>query len=34
MMAELKPLGASLLSQNPAVKTEYDALVRVADRTR
>jgi TRAP-type C4-dicarboxylate transport system substrate-binding protein len=34
MMAELKALGSSLLSQNPAVKAEYDELLRVADRVQ
>jgi hypothetical protein len=34
MMAELRTLGAQLLSANPAVKTEYDQLLSVADRTK
>jgi TRAP-type C4-dicarboxylate transport system substrate-binding protein len=34
MMAELKALGSQLLSQNPAVKAEYDALLKVADRVQ
>jgi TRAP-type C4-dicarboxylate transport system substrate-binding protein len=34
MMVELKALGGSLLSQNPAVKAEYDELLKVVDRTR
>ena len=34
MMSELKALGAALLSQNPAVKAEYEELIRVTDRTR
>lgn len=34
MMVELKALGASLLSQNAAVKVEYDELVKVADRNK
>jgi hypothetical protein len=32
MMADLKALGSRLLSQNPAVKAEYDELLKVADR--
>jgi TRAP-type C4-dicarboxylate transport system substrate-binding protein len=34
MMADLKALGSSLLSANPAVKTEYEELLRVADRVK
>jgi TRAP-type C4-dicarboxylate transport system substrate-binding protein len=34
LMAELKALGTQLLSANPAVKAEYDELLRVADRTK
>jgi TRAP-type C4-dicarboxylate transport system substrate-binding protein len=34
MMGELKALGSSLLSQNPAVKAEYDELLRVVDRVK
>jgi len=34
LMAELKALGTQLLSANPAVRTEYEELLRVADRTR
>jgi TRAP-type C4-dicarboxylate transport system substrate-binding protein len=34
MMVELKALGGSLLSQNPAVKAEYDELLKVVDRTK
>jgi TRAP-type C4-dicarboxylate transport system substrate-binding protein len=34
MMADLKALGSRLLSQNPAVKAEYDELLKVADRVR
>ena len=32
MMAQMKSLGAQLLSANPRVKAEYDELVKVADR--
>jgi TRAP-type C4-dicarboxylate transport system substrate-binding protein len=34
MMADLRSLGAELLSRNPAVKAEYDELVKVVDRTK
>ena len=34
LMSDLKALGAQLLSANPAVKAEYDELVRVAERTK
>ena len=34
LMGELKALGAQLLSANPAVKAEYEELVRVAERTK
>ena len=34
MMAELKTLGSNLLSQNPAVKAEYDELLKVVERTK
>jgi TRAP-type C4-dicarboxylate transport system substrate-binding protein len=34
MMADLKSLGTQLLSTNPQVKTEYDELLRVAERTK
>ena len=34
LMAELKALGTQLLSANPAVKTEYEELLKVADRTK
>jgi len=34
LMADLKALGTQLLSMNPQVKTEYDELLKVADRTR
>jgi TRAP-type C4-dicarboxylate transport system substrate-binding protein len=34
MMAELKVLGSKLLSQNPAVKAEYDELLKVVDRVK
>jgi C4-dicarboxylate-binding protein DctP len=34
MMADLKALGSSLLSANPAVKTEYEELLKVADRVK
>ncbi|MGQ0652105.1 MAG: TRAP transporter substrate-binding protein [Betaproteobacteria bacterium] len=34
LMGELKSLGAQLLSANPAVKAEYEELVRVAERTK
>jgi hypothetical protein len=34
MMAELKVLGNKLLSQNPAVKAEYDELLKVVDRVK
>jgi len=34
LMADLKALGAQLLSANPAVKAEYEELVRVAERTK
>jgi TRAP-type C4-dicarboxylate transport system substrate-binding protein len=34
LMADLKALGAQLLSANSAVKAEYEELVRVAERTR
>jgi TRAP-type C4-dicarboxylate transport system substrate-binding protein len=32
MMRELAALGETIMAQNPAVKTEYDALARVANR--
>jgi TRAP-type C4-dicarboxylate transport system substrate-binding protein len=34
MMAELKALGTNLLSGNPAVKAEYDALLKAVDRAK
>jgi TRAP-type C4-dicarboxylate transport system substrate-binding protein len=34
LMADLKSLGTQLLSANPAVKAEYDELLKVADRNR
>ena len=34
LMADLKELGTQLLSANPAVKTEYNELLKVADKTR
>jgi len=34
LMADLKALGSQLLSANPQVKAEYDALLTVADRTK
>ena len=34
MMGELKSLGTQLLSANPQVKTEYEELLRVAERSR
>ena len=34
MMGELKALGTKLLSSNPAVKADYDELVRVADKAK
>ncbi len=34
MMAELRALGSNLLSQNPAVKAEYDELLKVVDRVQ
>lgn len=34
LMADLKAIGTQLLSANPMVKTEYDELLKVADRTR
>jgi len=34
LMADLKALGTQLLSANPAVKAEYDELLKVADRTK
>jgi TRAP-type C4-dicarboxylate transport system substrate-binding protein len=34
MMAELRTLGAQILSSNPQLKAEYDELVRVAERHR
>lgn len=34
MMADLKALGTQLLSQNPAVRAEYDDLLKVADKYR
>jgi hypothetical protein len=33
-MSDLKSLGTQLLSANPAVKVEYDELLKVADRNR
>jgi TRAP-type C4-dicarboxylate transport system substrate-binding protein len=34
LMADLKALGTQLLSANPAVKAEYEELLKVADRTK
>ena len=34
MMAELKVLGANLLTANPAVKVEYDELLKAVDRAK
>jgi TRAP-type C4-dicarboxylate transport system substrate-binding protein len=34
LMGDLKALGTQLLSANPAVKAEYDELLKVADRTK
>jgi TRAP-type C4-dicarboxylate transport system substrate-binding protein len=34
MMTDLRALGAEILGKNPAVKAEYDELVKVVDRTR
>jgi TRAP-type C4-dicarboxylate transport system substrate-binding protein len=34
MMADLKVLGSNLLSANPAVKTDYEELLRVAERVK
>ena len=34
MMADLKVLGGKLLSEKAEVKTEYDELVRTADRVK
>ena len=34
MMAELKALGTQILSQNPQVKAEYEALLKVAERVK
>jgi TRAP-type C4-dicarboxylate transport system substrate-binding protein len=34
MMSELKALGSQILSQNPQVKVEYDALLQVAERVK
>ncbi len=34
MMGDLKTLGSNLLSANPAVKAEYDELLKVADRVK
>lgn len=34
MMGELRTLGSNLLSQNPAVKAEYEELLKVVDRTK
>ena len=34
LMADLKAIGTQLLSANPAIKTEYDELLKVAERTR
>lgn len=34
MMADLKALGSNLLSANPAVKAEYEELLKVADRVK
>jgi TRAP-type C4-dicarboxylate transport system substrate-binding protein len=34
LMGDLKSLGAQLLSASPAVKAEYEELVRVAERTK
>lgn len=34
LMADLKTIGTQLLSANPAVKAEYDELLKVADRTK
>jgi len=34
LMVDLKAIGTQLLSANPAIKTEYDELLKVAERTR
>jgi TRAP-type C4-dicarboxylate transport system substrate-binding protein len=34
LMADLKAIGTQLLSANPQIKAEYDALLTVADKTR
>jgi len=34
MMAELKALGAQVLSQNPLVKAEYEELLKVVEKTK
>jgi hypothetical protein len=34
LMADLKAIGTQLLSANPAVKAEYDELLKVADRAK
>jgi TRAP-type transport system periplasmic protein len=34
LMGDLKTLGTQLLSANPAVKAEYEELLKVADRTK
>jgi len=34
LMADLKAIGTQLLSANPAIKTEYDELLKVAERTK
>ncbi len=34
MMVDLKALGAALLGQNPAVKEEYEEMLKVVDRTK
>ena len=34
MMTDLKALGGKLLSEKAEVKTEYDELVRTADRLK
>jgi len=34
LMADLKAIGTQLLSGNPAIKSEYDELLKVAERTK
>jgi len=34
LMVDLKAIGTQLLSANPAIKTEYDELLKVAERTK